>query len=173
MSSSNNSKTHILTHEQINARIRRMAYEIYEHNYDQKQLVMVGVGERGGFINRALIDYLGEIAPFKIKTFNTEPDREAEGMMGLDQTFRPKDFAGKVVIVVDDVLYSGRTLLSVVAQILPLEPLRIQTLVLIDRGHRSMPISPDFVGLELGTTLHQHVTVELAPRSQQLSAFLS
>lgn len=156
------SKTHILSNDAIAAKMLRMAYEVYEKNFLEAEIIVMGVSEGGDFLANRLEEQLSAIAPFRISRFRAEVNRsQTQGMMALSGEFHRDVFQGKSVIVVDDVLYSGRTLLSAVAQILTAAPKCIQTFVLIDRGHRQMPISPDFVGMELATTLQQHVSFEI------------
>lgn len=155
-------KIHILSNEAIAAKMLRMAYEVYEKNFLEEEIIIIGVSEGGDFLANKLEEQLSKIAPFRIIRFQAEVNRaQTQGMMALSGEFDKAIFREKSVIVVDDVLYSGRTLLSAVAQILTAAPKCIQTFVLIDRGHRQMPISPDFVGMELATTLQQHVSFEI------------
>lgn len=166
-------KTIILDKTSIAARMKRIAYEIYERNYAETQLVLVGIGAMGTHIAQKLEAELAKISPLKIQRFRTEIDRSHDlGLMDMQLAIDKSQISNQVVIVIDDVLYSGRTLLSVVSQLLTDSPRVIQTLVLIDRGHRMMPISPDFVGLELSTTLQQHVSFEVNENGEE-SACLS
>jgi pyrimidine operon attenuation protein / uracil phosphoribosyltransferase len=157
-----NQKTLILDPQGIHARIRRMAFEVYEQNFDQSELILLGIGERGSYLASCLAAQLQQISTISCTQLRVEVVRNGSGMMNLILSEDASLFQGKTILIVDDVLYSGRTQLSVVAQLLTVHPHKIQTLCLIDRGHRMMPISPDFVGLELATTLQQHVSFELA-----------
>jgi pyrimidine operon attenuation protein / uracil phosphoribosyltransferase len=155
-------KTLILTQTAIHAKMKRMAYEVYENHFLEKEILLIGVSQGGNYLGQALQNILKDVAPFEVSFVKANINRsQTVGMMEMYGDIQPHIFQGKAVIVVDDVLYSGRTLLSVVAQILTSAPKCIQTFVLIDRGHRQMPISPDYVGMELATTLQQHVDVQL------------
>ena len=163
----------ILDQNEVSARLRRMAYEIYETNYDQDEIMVIGIDHRGGFIAEQLTDLLSELSPIEVNLIDAEVDRSSEGpSAGVSLAFDPNDLREKPVLVVDDVLYSGATMLNVVSILLQFEPSSIQTAVLIDRGHRKMPISPDYVGMELATTLHQHVSVDINIESGKAEAFL-
>lgn len=167
-------KVQILDQVAIMARLRRMAFEIYEANYQEKKLYLIGIDERGGFLGKTLQQLLESISSLEIQYFQAHLDRRdsPEGL-GIDLGLETLDeLRGQSVLVVDDVLYSGRTLLNVLAILLQGAPATLRTAVLIDRGHRLMPVSADFVGLELATTLQQHVSVEFSPDDQKVEAFL-
>lgn len=161
----------ILDHNEIFARLKRMAYEIYENNYQQSEMLVIGIDQRGGFIAEKLVSFLSELSPIKVTLIDAEVDR-SESLPGVSLSAELEDLTGKAILVVDDVLYSGFTMLSVVSILLQLEPSTIQTAVLIDRGHRKMPISADYVGLELSTTLHQHVSVRIDEDEEKAEVFL-
>lgn len=166
----NAEKELILTPNAVQKKINRIAFEVYESNYGEKKIVVAGVGARGAFIAKALCLKLKEISPLTIDEIylakenspGFEPSPEAEiKSKCLKQT----------VLLVDDVLYSGRTMFNALAQVMQQGPVKVQMAVLVDRGHRSIPVSPDFVGLELATTLKQHVSVEV-DKMGKISAFL-
>lgn len=165
-----NHRTIILSQSEIMAKLKRIAFQIYEQNFGEEEIILLGIDERGGYLAAKTQALLADISPFKIKIYQTLVEREkVVGMMPMISVGGFPDVKGKPVIVIDDVLYSGRTLLSVVAQILTQSPKRIQTMVLIDRGHRQMPISPDYVGMELATSLQQHVYFEVQPDKEALA----
>ena len=150
-----------------------MAFEIYERNYDAKRVYVIGVNERGGYLASKMLEYLERVSPLEIHYCQADVDRETDPVSyGIQLSMDPQELKDQEVIVVDDVLYTGRTLLNVVAILLQAGPNSIQTAILVDRGHRSMPISPDFVGIELATTYHQHVSVEVDMENEEAGAFL-
>ncbi len=166
----------ILDKHDVDARIKRIAFEIYENNFQEKGLVLLGSDERGGYIAEQLFAHLKEISPLKIALWNASFDKkDRQGRAGrMEVTFSAdlKKLAGQNVVIVDDVLYSGNTLLHLVAPLLEVMPRKIEVAVLIDRGHRNMPISPTYVGLELATTIHQLVAVEVDFEKRSIEAFL-
>jgi len=167
------SKIIILDQQGIISRLRRMAYEIYERNYLMDKLVIIGIGERGGYLGEQIVSYLNEISSMDIVFVNANIDRESDPISYGVELSEGLDFLKeKHVVVVDDVLYTGRTLLNVVAILLHAGPVSIQTAVLIERGHRSMPISSDIVGFELATTIQQHVSVEIDKLTGAITAYL-
>ena len=169
----NSSKIPILSNEEILSRLHRMAFEVYERNYHAERLYVIGVNERGGYLASKMLEYLERVSPIEIQYCQVDVDRETDPISyGIQLSMDPKELNGQELILVDDVLYTGRTLLNVVAILLQAGPASIQTAILVDRGHRSLPISPDFVGIELATTFHQHVSVEIDPEMEEASAYL-
>lgn len=166
-------KVQILDAAAIMARIKRMAYEIYEANYTAKKLMLIGIDKRGGFLAKLIADYLKEICPLKVRLMDAKLDREAQEGIGITLSGDVSKLAGQSVIVVDDVLYSGYTMINVVSILLQVGPRSIQTAVLIDRGHRTMPVSSDFVGIELATTLQQRVYFDSADSKKKMNAYIA
>ena len=162
-------KVRILDQKEIYARLKRMAFEVYERNYQEKNLLVIGIDVRGGFIAKELCRYLTEISDLQIERVKAKLDKSDEGV-GIELDVDIEKIHQRPVVVVDDVLYTGNTMLHVVSILLQAGPNSIQTAVLIDRGHRSMPVSPDFVGLELATTIQQHVSVDIT--EDTVEAFL-
>jgi pyrimidine operon attenuation protein / uracil phosphoribosyltransferase len=165
-------KIRILGDASIRTRLRRMAYELYEAHYEAEGLVVIGIDERGGYLAREMVAYLKKISELDITFVAARLDRTGQPV-GIDLSMGDvSELKDQALVVVDDVLYTGSTLLNVVAILLHAAPASIRTVVLIDRGHRQFPISADILGLQLATTVHQHVSVEINPDDQQLEAFL-
>ena len=162
-----NSKTLILNAVQIQQKIDRMAYQIYENNFTEKEIIIAGIASRGYILAQRLSEKLQEISKIKITlaslTLDKEHPMETEVKLSLDKTL----FEGKVVILVDDVLNSGKALIYGVAPFLKVRVKRITTVVLVDRNHNRFPIKADFVGLSLNTTLQEHISVELTKKGKE------
>jgi pyrimidine operon attenuation protein/uracil phosphoribosyltransferase len=166
-------KVKILDQEAIRARLRRMAFEIYESYYQEKKLIVIGIDQRGGYLATELCRYLEEVSPLEIHLVNTHVDRsDPSGSIGIEIPMDIEDIQDQPVLVVDDVVYSGRTMLNVVAILLQAGARIIHTAVLIDRGHRTLPVSCDYVGMELATTIQQHVSVEIDESEGRAEVFL-
>lgn len=166
-------KLKILGQHAIFARLKRMAYEIYEANYKEEELIVIGIDERGGYLAQQLCAHLSEISSMNIHLIHANLDRSDPAGIGIDLSIEDVEtLKAKTLIVVDDVLYTGNTMLNVVAILLQAGTRSIQTATLIDRGHRKMPVSPDFVGMELATTIHQHVIVEIDESNGNVQVFL-
>ena len=152
------SKNYILTGEVAAKKLRRMALEILENNADEDSVVLAGIREHGSVIARSIQKILSEIGPLKTELIDLRLDKRAPGEVRVDpQT----DFNNKVVIVVDDVSNSGRTLTYALKPFLQSHPKKIQTLVLVERRHTAFPVQPDYVGLSVATTLQEHIYVEV------------
>lgn len=154
-------KTRILDADQIQKRINRIAYEIYENNWDEKSIVMVGIAKRGSELAKRVADKVHDISDIKVVlgeiSMNKSNPLESEVELSLDK----KDLKNKSIVLVDDVLNSGKTLIYA-AKILLRQPIKsMSTVVLVDRKHRRFPIKADFVGLTLSTTLQEHINVDL------------
>ena len=121
---------------------------------------------------RGLTLLLEEISPLNVTLVDAHLDRQHSESMGIEIGLEVHELSNKPVVVVDDVLYSGSTLLNVVAILLQAGPKTLRTAVLIDRGHRTMPVSADFVGMELATTIQQHVSFEISSDQTNAQAFL-
>lgn len=154
-------KTLILNKEQIHQKSKRIAYQIVEDNFDEPAIVLVGLAERGYVFAERLQKLLQEIAPDKtfelIKVTVQKTKRSLEA-----HTDVPVDIAkNKVVILIDDVLNSGRTLAYGLGVFLNVPLKRMRTAVLIDRSHHQFPVFSDYYGLKLSTILKEHVEVVL------------
>lgn len=152
------SKNYILTGEVANKKLRRMAYEILENNADEDGVILAGVREHGSVIAKRIQKILGEISELRTELINLSLDKKKPGEVKLEPTI---NFDNKVVILVDDVSNSGRTLTYALKPFLQSHPKKIQTLVLVERRHTAFPVQPDYVGLSVATTLQEHIYVEV------------
>lgn len=152
-------RTLILNKTQIIQKSRRIAYQILEDNFDEKNIVLVGIADRGYIFAKRLQLILQEIATDKeielIKVNIQKHKRSLEA-----ETDQPAEIAkNKTVIIVDDVLNSGRTFAYALGVFINVPLKKMRTAVLIDRSHHIFPIFSDFYGLKLSTILKEHVTV--------------
>lgn len=167
-----NKKLLILNKKQIEQRIDRMSYQILEDNLDEKEIIIAGIVDKGYIIAKRLKSVLESISEIKITLMKIEVNKEIshlEANTDLDLALA----TNKVVILVDDVLNSGRTLAYGLGVFLDIPLKKLRTLVLIDRSHRNFPVSPDFTGLELATILKEHVTVVLEEKNEEDAVYLS
>lgn len=153
--------TLILNKEQILQKSKRIAYQILEDNFDEKEIVLVGIADRGYVFAQRLQKILEGIANDKkiilIKVTIKKDKRSLEAVTDL-----PVDTAAnKAVIVVDDVLNSGRTLAYALGAFINVPLKKMRTAVLIDRSHHQFPVYSDFFGQKLSTILKEHVRVYL------------
>jgi pyrimidine operon attenuation protein/uracil phosphoribosyltransferase len=153
-------KNYILSQLVAEKKLRRMAYEILENNSGEQRLILAGIRESGSVIARNIQRHLGEITGgrLKIDLITITLDKKRPGPVTLSQL---PDLDDRVVIVVDDVANSGRTLLYAMRPFLDHHPRKIEALVLVERSHKAFPVQPDYTGLSLSTTLQEHINVEV------------
>ncbi|MFN5477529.1 MAG: phosphoribosyltransferase family protein [Chitinophagaceae bacterium] len=151
-------KNYILDGDVAAMKLHRMAYEILENNSEEQQLVLAGIREHGVVLARNLAEILQSISSKTIELISITIDKKQYQSISIDQHI---DLNGKVVIIVDDVSNSGKTLTYALKPILSFSPRKVQTLVMVERSHRKFPVHPDYVGLSLSTFLHEHIYVEV------------
>ena len=164
-------KVKILSAGAIAAMLRRMAYEIYERNYGESTLVLAGIGARGAFLADRIAMHLEEISPLKVIRQDIQ---KPEGDQSLRWVEAPvaEALQGATVLLIDDVLYSGSTVMQALVLAIGFHPAKIQTLFLIDRGHHQYPVTHDYVGMEMATSLKQYISVEVDPLKLRAEAFI-
>jgi pyrimidine operon attenuation protein/uracil phosphoribosyltransferase len=154
-------KTLVLNSKQIEQKVNRIAYEIYEKNFEEKELIIAGIAPNGFLLSEKIAAFLKSISPIKIKlvkiTINKDNPIEEKVKFELSE----KDFKDKVVILIDDVLNSGKTLIYGAKHFLKTPVKRLSTVVLVDRNHTRYPVKADFTGISLSTTLQEHISVKL------------
>mgnify|MGYP001185389479 CR=1 FL=1 len=144
---------------------RRVAHEIFESTVEGKALMLVGIQRGGVQLARLMGDSLASLYGHEVMVGSVEPglhrdDLSQRGMSELRATELPADLSDQVVVLVDDVLCSGRTVRAAMDALLEFgRPYCIRLAVLIDRGHRELPIRPDFVGKNLPSKLEECVEV--------------
>lgn len=151
------SKNCILTAEIAKRKLRRMAFEISEHNADEKMLFLAGITGNGMVLAERLLQELQSILSIKVELLRISLNKKEPLEVTVD---KEADFTNQVIIVVDDVSNTGKTLLYSLKPFLSYLPKKIQTLVLVERSHKLFAIQPDYVGLTVGTTLQEHILVE-------------
>lgn len=151
-------KKYILSKEVAEKKMRRMAYEILENNIDEKEIILAGIRESGSVVARVIQNMLGEISSMKTELITITLDKKEPAEVTLSKSF---DFNNKVIVLIDDVSNSGKTLLYALKPFIAFHPKKIQTLVLVERTHTSFPVRPDYVGLSLATTIQEHIFVEV------------
>lgn len=152
----------ILDNKQINQKIRRLAYEILEDNYQVKKLIFLGINTNGTAFAQLLADKYNEISTFPVTvgTLSLNPADPLSNDIEL-QLDDVSNLNKKNIIVIDDVANTGRTLYYAMRPIMAFLPKKIQVAVLVDRKHKSFPISVDYVGLSLATTLKENIEVDI------------
>ena len=160
-------KANVLDAEQIRRSLSRIAHEIVERNHGARDVVLVGIYSRGDHLARRLSAMLEEleghaVAAGAIDTSQHRDDRHLREPAHRFQSQVP-DIDGKVVVLVDDVIHHGRTARAAMGALIEFgRPRAIQLAVLVDRGHRELPIRPDYVGKNVPTSDSERIEVQLA-----------
>ena len=150
-------KKYILNKDSANKKLQRMAYEILENNADETGIILAGIRESGSVMARNIQQLLKTISDIPTTLITIYLDKKNPADVTLSGN---EDFADKVVIVIDDVANSGKTMLYAMKPLLEYYPKKIQTLVLVERTHKAFPVKSDYVGLSISTTLLEHIFVE-------------
>jgi pyrimidine operon attenuation protein/uracil phosphoribosyltransferase len=153
-------KIQVLDQLQIDQKINRIAYHIYEDHCDEKELIIAGIADRGFVLATLISDKLKSISDMKVSLVAMHINKENPTDTAVEIPLKPTEFRNKVVILVDDVLNSGKTLIYGARHFLVVPLKRLSTAVLVDRRHRRFPIRADYVGLSLATTMKEHISVE-------------
>lgn len=143
--------------------ITRITYEIIERNKQLDNVVLAGIKTRGVFLARRIQERLRQLEGLElpIGELDIKPFRD-DVKVDEDTTLMPVDITGKDVILVDDVLYTGRTIRAAIDNLVSLgRPARVSLAVLVDRGHRELPIRADYVGKNIPTSSVEEIIVEV------------
>ena len=169
----------LMNKESISRTINRLCHEIIENNSNCKDVVLIGIHNRGVPISQRIQNKIKELIGIDLQrgsldiTFHRDDYRErlvVPELMGTDINF---SLDGKIVVLVDDVLYSGRTVRAALDELNSFgRASKVQLAVLVDRGHRELPIKPDYVGKNVPTHEGEHVDVTLRETDENDSVFL-
>ena len=136
-----------------------MAYEIVEQNMDEPGgLILAGIQENGVVLANIIAGLLADIFDRPIKVIEISLNKRHPGDMLLSEEL---NFDDAIIILIDDVTNSGRTLLYALKPFLAFHPRKIQTLTLVERSHKLFPVTSDYVGISLASTLQEHIFVEV------------
>jgi pyrimidine operon attenuation protein/uracil phosphoribosyltransferase len=161
----------VLNHQQIQQKIDRIAYQILEDNFDEEEILIAGILPSGDKIAKRIKGILDEIAPFKSKLIGIELDKLSSSLKSRIN-FDVQDCSNKVVILVDDVLNSGKTLAYGFGVFLDVPLKKLRTAVLVDRNHKKFPMTTDYAGIALSTVLKEHVDVILDEDGEEDGVYL-
>ena len=153
--------TLLLNSLQISQKINRIAYQIYEDNFNEKEIIIAGIANSGFVFAELLKVALERISSIPLQLIEIRLNKENPIHFQLTPPLKMQDFNNKVIIIVDDVLNSGKTLMYSLRPFLEVETKKIRTVLLVDRDHKRYPVEADFVGITLSTTLQEHIRVEL------------
>jgi pyrimidine operon attenuation protein/uracil phosphoribosyltransferase len=154
-------KTLILDHADISQKTRRMAYQIVEDNYDEKEIIMIGIQTGGYEYAKLLKKEIESISEISIQFLSLDMDKSEPLSHPITINNEKLSLDKKVILLVDDVANTGKTMYYALKPIMAYAPKKVQVAVLVDRQHKLFPISTDFVGLSLSTTMQEHIKVEM------------
>ncbi len=154
----------VLDHDTVRRKIERIAHQLHEEHFEEGSIVLIGIADRGAVLARRLAKRLQEISDLDVIYAQITLDKDKPLETPIELSIDRKDLDGKVVVLVDDVLMSGRTLMYAVSYLIQGTLKKLMTVVLVDRMHRRYPVRADIVGLTLSTTLQEHISVELGKK---------
>lgn len=149
----------ILTHEQIEHIAKRIAYQIYETNVDEKEIVIAGINGGGLQFAKKIANILGKITDANIVLCKVDMDKSNPLKSGVQTSISEAEYKNKSIVLVDDVLNSGTTLIYGTHHFLKTPIKQLKTAVLVNRNHKKYPIKADFKGISLSTSLNEHIKV--------------
>jgi len=157
-------RTLILKHEEVQRKVVRIAHQIHEANYEEAGIVLVGIAPRGITLAKRLCVILQQISEIPVDLIEMKLDKDKPLEKPISLTADVQTLKGKVVVLVDDVLMSGRTMMHAAGYLIQVPLKKLTTVVLVDRRHRTYPIRADIVGMTLSTTVQEHISVELGKK---------
>ena len=160
----------ILNHVEIQHKIKRIAFQIYENFVHDESIVIAGIASNGYILATKIAEELERIAPLKVVLCEVTINKQQPNQP-IQTSLAESEYANKGVVLVDDVLNSGTTLIYGVKHFLNTPLNKLKTAVLIDRNHKKYPVKVDFKGLSLSTSSKEHVSVEF--ENNQGMAYLS
>lgn len=160
----------ILNNTQVEQKIRRIAFQIYESNSNETEIIIAGIADNGYFLAEKISTVLSEVSPIKITLCKVSIDKR-NPISPITTSINSKEYQNKALVLVDDVLNSGTTLIYGVKHFLEVPLKRFKTAVLVNRNHKKYPVKADFKGISLSTSIKEHVVVEF--KTNETIAYLT
>jgi pyrimidine operon attenuation protein/uracil phosphoribosyltransferase len=151
----------ILGHEAIQHKINRIAYQIYESNVHETKIVVAGIHGGGSLFAEKIISVLQRITQAEILTCTVDMDKKNPLSRPINTSIPLEELTNCSLVLVDDVLNSGTTLIYGVHHFLQIPLKKLKTAVLVNRNHKKLPVKADFKGISLSTSLNEHIDVVL------------
>ena len=152
-------RTKILDKNQLQQKVNRLAWQIYERNHMESEIVVVGIQKRGVELAKRISKVIISISDIKVIEATIQLNKDNPFDSDLVFNLTETDIENKVVILVDDVLNSGKTLMYAASEFLTVPLVKLSTVVLVNRNHNRYPIKSDYEGMSLSTTLQEHINV--------------
>ncbi|MDA9089514.1 phosphoribosyltransferase family protein [Maribacter arcticus] len=158
----------ILSHLQIQHKIERIAYQIYEANVNEEEIIIAGIDGGGLQFAKKIVSKLKKITTAKITLCKLSMDKTNPLKSGVSTSMPQEEFIDKSVVIVDDVLNSGTTLIYGVHHFLKTPLKQLKTAVLVNRNHKKYPVKADYKGISLSTSLQEHVNVRFETKNDRV-----
>jgi pyrimidine operon attenuation protein/uracil phosphoribosyltransferase len=158
----------ILSHDQIQHKVRRIAYQIYEANVTEKEIIIAGIDGGGLNFAKKIQRVLKDITEAEIVLCKVSMNKENPLESGVQTSVSEVDYANKSIVLVDDVLNSGTTLIYGVHHFLKTPLKQLKTAVLVNRNHKKYPVKADYKGISLSTSLQEHIEVEFKSKNDSV-----
>ena len=154
----------------IKSSVKRIAYQIYENNIDEKSIVIVGIGNSGKIFRNLIGNSIKSICDLNL-IFVSLTIKKKKLLNVVESNVSLEEIKNKSIIIVDDVLNTGSTLIYAVSYFLKIPVKKIQTAVMVNRNHKKFPIKADFKGISLSTSVNEHISVIL--EGNEIGIYLS
>ena len=151
----------ILNNEQIKHKIKRIAYQIYESNVNESHIILAGISKNGYLFAKRLKTELEKISSLGVELCEVKVDKK-NPLNEVTTSLGTKSYMNKSIVLADDVLNSGTTLIYGVKHFLEVPIKQFKTAVLVDRSHKKYPVKADFKGISLSTSLQETVQVQFS-----------
>lgn len=158
----------ILSHDQIQHKVRRMAYQIFEANVTEKEIIIAGIDGGGLNFAKKIQNILKDITNAEITLCKVFMDKSNPLKSGVTTSIPENEYQNKSVVLVDDVLNSGTTLIYGVHHFLKTPLKQLKTAVLVNRNHKKYPVKADYKGISLSTSLQEHVQVKFKSKNDSV-----
>ena len=160
----------ILTDKEIKHKLKRIAFEIYENNTNNKEVVIAGIADNGFMLAKKIKTILEQISPIKVTSCSVKIDK-TKPLNSVETSISADAYKNKSLVLVDDVLNSGTTLMYAVRHFLDVPLKQFNTAILVNRNHKKYPVKADFKGISLSTSLQENISVEFV--GNKITAYLN
>jgi len=160
----------ILNNEEIQHKIKRIAYQIYESNLEETELILAGIAKSGFVFAKRIKTVLEEISNLNVILCEVKLDKK-NPLNGVKTSLNSNDYQNKSIVLIDDVLNSGTTLIYGIKHFLEVPLKQFKTAVLVDRSHKKYPVKADFKGISLSTSLNETVKVNFSNGKDKVELF--
>lgn len=156
----------ILSSTEIDQKINRLGHQLLENCFEEKEIFIGGIIGNGALLAKRIADIIKANSDLKVQLFEIQLNKSKPWSEEIKLTAEKLNLENGYIVLVDDVLNSGKTMQYALTELLGFPTKAIKTVALVDRKHRRFPIKADFVGLSLSTTLKERVEIKLSPAEQ-------